>query len=328
MEAHHFIFDLTEKVLQGHAVTREEASRLINLEDSDQIHALMAGAHRIRAQFHGNRAELCAIVNAKSGRCSENCAFCAQSSHHRTNATVYPLMNVDEILDIGQKATEAGARRFSIVTSGKGVLREADIEQILEAVAKLTAKGVAVCGSLGLLAPETAQVLKQAGMKRYHHNLETSRSHYPAICSTHGFQDRVDTVVTAHEAGLEVCSGGILGLGENREQRLELAFELRSLPVISVPINILNPIPGTPLEGERQLRPLEILKTIAVFRYILPDREIRACGGREVNLRGLQPLMFMAGCTGTMIGNYLTTQGREPVQDLSDIEDLELEVIR
>jgi len=309
-------------------VTHEEASRLIDLEDSAHIHALMAGANRIRARFHGERAELCAIVNAKSGRCSEDCAFCAQSSHHQTKATVYPLMGVVEILEAGQKATEAGARRFSIVTSGKGVLRDSDMERIATAVAGLTEKGVSVCASLGLLTPEVASAFKKAGLKRYHHNLETSRSHYPAICSTHGFQDRVDTVMVAQRAGLEVCSGGILGLGETRSQRLELAFELRSLPVISIPINILNPIPGTPMERQQPLRPLEILKTIAVFRFILPDREIRTCGGREVNLRGLQPLMFTAGCTGTMIGNYLTTEGRETGQDLRDIEDLGMEVIR
>ena len=317
-----------DKVISGQHITLEEAHRLIALESPADIHHLIAQANRIRAEFHGDRIDLCAIVNAKSGRCSENCGFCAQSSHFKTEAAIYPLMTHEEIMDAGNKAVDAGAYRFSIVTSGKGVINRSDMDAIVREVEELTRMGIRVCASLGLLSDETALALKQAGLERYHHNLETSRSHYPSICTTHDFQDRVDTVYTAHRAGLEVCCGGILGLGESRKQRVELAFEIKDLPVRSIPINILNPIPGTPLGDQPPLEPLEVLKTIAVFRFILPDREIRTCGGREMNLRGLQPLMFTAGCTGTMIGNYLTTEGRNPEQDIRDIEDLGLTIAR
>jgi biotin synthase len=180
------------------------------------------------------------------------------------------------------------------------------------------------CASLGLLTPEIANTLKKAGLVRYHHNIETAPSFYPAICSTHSIEARLETIRIAQAAGLEVCSGGILGLGESREQRVEMAFTLRRLGVDSVALNFLTPIPGTPLEGRQPLPPLEALKTIALFRFILPQADVRTCGGREKGLRTLQPLMYPAGSNGTMIGNYLTTEGRDPAVDIQEIIDLGL----
>lgn len=318
------IMDVARRVIGGEEITPDEASRLIHLEDQADIHVLISWANRIRTVRLNNQVEMCAIVNAKSGLCSENCAFCAQSSHYNTSVSTYPLMSAEEIVSAGRKAVQAGAYRFSIVTSGKGVLNKGEMEMIMDAVKALAQEGIRTCASLGLMSEETAAAFKEAGLLRYHHNLETAASYYPDICTTHGFEERVNTVLAAYRSGLEVCSGGILGMGETREQRLELAFQLKELPVVSIPLNFLNPIPGTPLENQTPLHPLEILKTIAVFRFILPDREIRTCGGREANLRGLQPLMFTAGCSGTMIGNYLTTEGRDPAQDAQDIRDLGL----
>jgi biotin synthase len=235
-------------------------------------------------------------------------------------------MSVEAILEAGKKAIDKGAFRFSIVTSGKGIQNRKELEVILRAIEALSREGIHTCASLGLLDQETAAALRSAGLMRYHHNLETAASHYASICSTHGFEARVATVETAHRVGLEVCGGGILGLGESRLQVLEFAFQLKNLPLVSVPLNFLNPIPGTPLENQETLTPLEILKTIAVFRFIMPQRDLRTCGGREIRLRGLQPLMFPAGCSGSMIGNYLTTEGRDPLQDLQDALDLRLTI--
>ncbi len=321
-----FLLDLTERVLDGREVTREEAGQLLQTEESTEIQLLLACANRIRQAFHGDRIDFCSIINAKSGKCSEDCSFCAQSAHHGGKSQVYPLLSTEAILEAGKKAVAAGAFRFSIVTSGKGVLNNNDFRNILQAIDELRRQGIRTCASLGLLNDDAARTLKDAGLERYHHNLESARSHYGSICSTHSFQDRVDTVLAAHRAGMEVCSGGILGLGETPAQRIELAFELSELPARSVPINLLNPIPGTPLEHQPLLSALEALKTIAVFRFILPRKELRTCGGREQALRGLQPLMFTAGCSGTMLGNYLTTEGRSPDDDTRDIRDLGLTI--
>jgi biotin synthase len=320
------IMEITDRILNGRDVTPEEARQLIALDDQNEIFFLLACANRIRTVFLGDQVEFCAIVNAKSGRCSEDCAFCAQSSHYRTAAPVYPLMDEKAILEAAKKAAASGACRFSIVTSGKGVQSKKELGTILKAVESISKEGIRTCASLGLIDEETAIALRDAGVTRYHHNLETAASYYPAICSTHTFGSRVATVEAAYKAGLEVCSGGILGLGESLEQRVEFAFQLKRLPVASVPLNFLNPIPGTPLENRKPLAPLEALKAIALFRFIMPNRDIRTCGGREISLKGLQPLMYIAGCNGSMIGDYLTTEGREPSKDLQDVKDLKLTI--
>lgn len=314
-----------QETLNNGGLTASSAQGLLEIEDN-LIPLLFHGACLIRDHYNGHGIKLCAIVNAKSGRCPEDCAFCAQSAHHKTRIDAYPLMEPQQILHKAQEAEAMEARRFSIVTSGK-TPTEKELEQIAQAIRLIKEKtGLALCASLGMMAQGTAHQLKEAGLTRYHHNLETAPSFFPHICTTHRYEDDLNTLQSAKEAGLEVCSGGIFGLGESPQQRLELAFTLKEMAVDSIPLNFLNPIPGTPLEGTQSLTPLEILKSVALFRLILPDRDIRICGGREFGLRDLHPLVFWAGANGIMIGNYLTTQGRDYRTDLRMIQDLKLEV--
>lgn len=320
-----FIQTLTEKALAGQAATRAEAERILGIDRQTDIMLLLAHANLVRQHFHGDTIDLCAIVNAKSGRCSEDCAFCAQSAHFKTDVQEYPLMSTADIICAAEHCVQNNTHRFSIVTSGRGVSAEEDFESICATVRQLAAMpGMAPCASLGILSGDQFACLKKAGLKRYHHNLETAESFYGSICTTHSFSQRAATVRAAREAGLEVCSGGILGLGETPGQRVELALALRELDVNSVPLNFLNPIAGTRLENQPLLPPLDILKAIAMFRFVMPKKEIRVCGGREVNLRTLQPLMYLAGANGAMTGNYLTTAGRDPATDVREILDLGL----
>ena len=316
---------LGKKVLGGEGLDQDEAGGLARAEGSEAVFELIHWADKIRRKFKGEVIDLCAIVNAKSGRCSEDCAFCAQSSWYPTEAPNYPLLSAEELLESAHKAVKNKAGRFGIVTSGRGLSNPQELDRVCQVISTLSTAGkISPCASLGLLTPETARVLKQAGLKSYHHNIETAPSFYPSICTTHPFEARVETIRTAQAQGFRICSGGIFGLGETMEQRLEMAFTLRALGVDSIPVNFLNPIPGTPLEGRPSLLPLEILKIIALLRFILPQADIRTCGGREKGLRTLQPLMYPAGCNGTMIGNYLTTEGRNPEMDIQEIKDLGL----
>lgn len=314
-----------EKVLAGEDLNRREIKRLAGNDKPEGIMALIFWADRIRRHFKGDEVDLCAIVNAKSGRCSEDCRFCAQSSHHPTRIAKYPLLPDKELLAAAEKAGASGAGRFSLVTSGRSILKADEMERICRVITALRdRKALSPCASLGLLDSDQARALKEAGLARYHHNLETGPEFYSTICSTHTFADRVRTLETAREQGFSLCSGGIFGLGETLQDRIDLALVLRKLQVDSVPLNFLNPIPKTPLEHQPPLAPLEILKSIALFRFILPKADIRSCGGREKALRTLQPLMYLAGCNGTMIGNYLTTAGRSPEEDVQEIIDLGL----
>jgi biotin synthase len=320
-----FIKQCVQEALNHGGITASSAQDLLGIEDT-LLPLLFHGACRILDHYNGQGIKLCAIVNAKSGRCPEDCAFCAQSAHHKTQIDAYPLMEPQQILHSAQEAEAMGARRFSIVTSGTA-LTEKELEQVAQAIQLIKEKtGLAPCASLGIMAQGRGHQLKEAGLGCYHHNLETAPSFFPHICTTHRYEEDLDTLRSAKEAGLEVCSGGILGLGESPEQRVELAFTLREMGVDSIALNFLNPIPGTPLEGTPSLTPLEILKSIALFRFILPDRDIRICGGREVGLRDLHPLVFWGGANGIMIGNYLTTQGRDYRADLQMIQDLKLGV--
>jgi len=321
------IFSLGRKVFDGGDLTFEEALELGALEGSD-LYFLFAVANKVREKHSGKRVEFCAIVNARSGRCSEDCAFCAQSAHHRTEIDVYPLLPGEEILRAAKEAEKRGVDRFSIVTSGKGVKgeRNKDFAHILEAVKKISSQtGLKVCCSLGLISFPQARALKQAGVTRYHHNLETSASFYKEICTTHTYAQRVETIKIARQAGLECCAGGIIGMGETMAQRIELAFALKELGVASIPINILHPIKGTRLEAQKPLPPLEILKTIAIFRLILPDKQLRYAGGREVNLRSLQALGLACGINSLLTGDYLTTPGQGTELDSQMVADLGLE---
>ena len=315
------IEEMVEKALKG-GIGEKEALSLFEEEFSD----LLWGATALRRRHKGDEVKFCAILNAKSGRCPEDCAFCAQSAHHRAQIEVYPLMKPEEILIRAEEAQEMGARRFSIVTSGKA-LKDREMETVLEAVSLIKDRTDLIpCASLGILTPERARALKEVGLHCYHHNLEAAPSFFPRICTTHSCEEDIETLRYVKEAGLEVCSGGIFGLGEERRHRVELALTLREIGVDSVAINFLHPIPGTKLQDQKPLPPLELLRSVAVFRFLLPEKDIRICGGREFGLRDLHPLVFFAGANGIMIGNYLTTKGRDWRSDLRMIEDLGLRV--
>ncbi|RMF93610.1 MAG: biotin synthase BioB [Candidatus Schekmanbacteria bacterium] len=318
------IYDIEKKILEGYEISFDEALNIYK-NSKDCFLDLFASASRIREKYKGKNIILCSIVSAKSGNCSEDCSFCAQSAHYKTNAPVYPLMNPDEIIKRAEDAYKSGASEFSVVTSGKEIRNENDFNKLLETFKKYSGKfKIPSCASLGALTYEKGKKLRDAGLTNYHHNLETAESFYQNICSTHTFKERIETVKTAKSLGFKVCSGGIFGMGESEEQRIELAFTLKELNVDSVPMNFLNPIPGTPLEGMTPMKPLEILRLIALYRFILPSKDIIICGGREVNLRSLQSMIFFAGANGTLMGNYLTTKGNSPEDDMQMIEDAEL----
>ncbi len=317
---------LVDKVLSGCPPNQSESLEILHARGA-AYSAFMAGAHFLKEQSFQNGINLCSIINAKSGRCAENCAFCAQSAHFETNAPTYPLKSKQEIIDGAVQAVEEGSHCYGIVTSGTGPSNEAEFGLILEAIDEIrNSVGIKPSASLGLLTPEKARKLSEAGCATYHHNLETARSFFPNICTTHTYDEDVNTVKLAKEAGMRVCSGGILGLGESLEQRIELAETLYELGVDSIPLNFLNPVAGTPLEGASNLTPMDCLRAITLFRYHLPHQVITICGGREQNLRDFQSWIFMAGASGTMIGNYLTTSGRNRDMDLQMFNDAEVEI--
>lgn len=319
-----YVMKLTDKVLQGGEITPDEAYSLAEFNRLDDLLSLVWAGNRVREKFVGFQLDLCALVNAKSGICSEDCAFCAQSSQYRTEAPVHPLISDEEMVQAAVKAKSLGAHRFCIVTSGE-MVNEEEMEQIGKAFKKIRQRtGMELDASLGRLFPEHIERLKAAGVTRYNHNLETAESYFGQIVTTHRYRDRVKTVESLKKEGIEVCCGGIIGLGESVAQRLDLAFALKALEVECVPINILNPRPGTPLEDAAPLPPLEIVKTIAIFRLILPSSTIKLAGGREANLRDLQSLALLAGANGLIIGGYLTTQGRGWQEDIQMLRDLGL----
>ncbi|SMC23682.1 biotin synthase [Desulfacinum hydrothermale DSM 13146] len=318
---------LERRVLDGQEVNAEEALNLMAI-DGPAVYDLLAAANRIARSFKGCRVELCGIMNAKSGRCPEDCAFCAQSVHHRTQAPVYGLKEVQEMVDAAREATALSATHFGIVTSGTGIGEGTELERLCEAVHRIATEGcVSPCASLGIVSDSVLRRLWDAGLRRYHHNLETARSYFPRICTTHDYDDDVRTVQRAKAMGFQVCSGGIFGIGECPEQRVELALTLRGLAVDAVPINFLVPVPGTSLEAMDPLAPLECLKIVAVYRFLLPRATLRVCAGRERNLRDLASWIFFAGADAMMVGPYLTTAGRGPDLDLQMVRDLGLQVV-
>jgi biotin synthase len=240
----------------------------------------------------------------------------------------YPLLEAAAVIDKAREAERSGAVRFGMVTSGRGVLDGHELESLCTSIERVRAETrLLPCASLGVARVEHMRCLRSAGLQRYHHNLETAESHFPLVCSSHSYQERLSTIRAAKRAGLEVCAGGIFGLGESPRQRVELACALRELDVDSVPLNFLTPVRGTPAAQYPLLAPLEILAIIALFRFVLPAKDIRVCGGRETGLRTLQPLMYLAGANGAMAGNYLTTSGRSPDVDIQEIKDLALELL-
>lgn len=316
------IIALADKVLAGEEITKQEAEFLINVSDDDTM-LLLAMADKIRQKYAGNAVDCCAILNGRSGKCSENCKFCAQSAHYNTGVKEYALLSEEEIFAAAEKAKAAGAVRFSVVTSGRGQSKADDFDNICKVLKRIkTELKMEVCASLGILTLEQAKALKEVGVTRYHSNLETAGSYFPDICTTHTYEDKFVTIKNAQAAGLRVCSGGILGLGETPQQRVEMAFTLKELGIDSVPLNLLTPIAGTPFATNAPITPLEVLRTFAVYRFILPHAQIRTAGGREVNLRDLQALALNGGASGIMIGGYLTTAGRGTEKDLQMLKDL------
>ncbi len=308
---------LTNQVLRGAQVSKQEAMFL----STQPLEALCEQADKIRKQFCANQFDICTIINAKSGRCSENCKFCTQSSHHNTNAPAYPLLSTEEIVAHAKRNCEQGILRYSIVTSGKG-LSDAEVDDVCEAIRKIKEEvGIFVCVSLGLLKEPQFRKLKEAGASRVHNNLETSQKNFSNICTTHTFADKVATIRAAQTAGLSVCSGGIMGIGETIEDRIDLALSLRELGIKSVPINLLNPIPGTPVEHHAKLTQEEMRRIVAVYRFILPSASIRLAGGR-----GLLPdkgkSCFTSGANAAISGDMLTTAGISVQADMQMLKEL------
>ena len=288
---------------------------------------LLDVAEGVRRAFKGDAVCLCSIVNAKSGLCSEDCSFCSQSRVSTAGVEKYPLLREEEIVAAARDARARGAREFSIVGSGLAMRNPGELARVGDAIRRIRDEvGLETCVSLGTLSADDVAYLLSRGLRSVHHNLETSRRFFPSMCTTHAYEDDVNAVRAAKAAGAWVCCGGIFGIGETDADRVELSMTLRELDVDSIPLNFLNPIPGTPLAGMRDLTPFLCLKIVAMMRLCHPAREIIVCGGREVNLRDLQSLIFAAGATGTMAGNYLTTAGRPAADDVRMIEDLGLSV--
>jgi biotin synthase len=306
---------------QGKPISSQTALAVLRCP-SDMIPEILCAATRMRLRYFGNTITLCSILNAKSGACGEDCAFCAQSSFHTTHIEHFGLRTKDEMIQAYRAAKKLPIQHFGVVTSGKA-LKSHDISLICEVIRSTPDSDVAWCGSLGCLGENQLMALKTAGLKRFHHNLETAESFYPSICSTHTYAQRLATVRTVKGLGIEVCSGGILGMGESLEQRVELSLALAKERVNSIPLNFLIPIKGTPLEKQKPMKPLDIIRCIAMFRMVNPQAEIRVCAGR-LQLRDLQSMIFFAGATGMMIGPLLTVAGRNVQEDLQMLEDLEV----
>jgi biotin synthase len=309
-------------------ITREEALRLGELEDHAEIEALIERAWLVRVERFADSTDMCSLVNAKSGGCAEDCGFCAQSRFADAETPMHAMMEPEQVLEHARAAEAAGAHRFCMVTQGQG-LSKRDFERYLEGVRLVSEQtNLKRCASIGHMSADRARALREAGIQRVHHNVETSRSYYPEVTSTVRYEGRLRTIRAVREAGLETCVGGILNLGETREQRVEMAFELAEIDPTSVPINMLNPRPGTKF-GEREfMDPWEAVKWIAIFRLILPAALFRLCGGRVENLRELQQLAVRAGINGVMMGNFLTTLGNEPEADREMFEELGLNITR
>jgi biotin synthase len=307
-------------------ITPAEAQRLGELEDHAEIGALVERAWRARVERFGDSTDMCSLVNAKSGGCAEDCGFCAQSKYAEAETPLHAMMEPEQILEHARAAQAAGAHRFCMVTQGQG-LSKRDFDKVL-AGARLVAEHTNLkrCVSIGHMSAERAKALKEAGIQRVHHNVETAESYYPEVSTTVRYQGRLRTIDAVREAGLETCVGGILNLGETREQRVEMAFQLAEINPTSVPINLLNPRPGTKFGNRDLMSPWDVVKWIAIFRLILPEALFRLCGGRVENLGELQATAVKAGLNGVMMGNFLTTLGNTPDEDKAMFAGLGLNV--
>jgi biotin synthase len=315
---------IKNRVLQGKGISYEEALFLMEI-NGNEIYDLFYWANNIRYDSFKNVISTCSIISAKQGGCSEDCKFCAQSIHYGTDISDFPLIEKRKISEAVESARKFSANNIGVVTSGYSLQVDKDFNRICDYVHELSKyNGIPIHTSIGTVTYEMAKKLVSSGVKMINHNLETSEKYFPNVCTTHSYKERVETIKNAKKAGMEVCSGGIFGVGESIEDRLDLAFALKALDVDAIPLNFLNPIESTPLCYEKPLEPMEVLKIIAVFRFIFPDKEIKIAGGREANLRDLQSWMFYAGANSTMIGNYLTTKGKSVYEDLQMIKDLGL----
>ncbi len=309
-------------------ITREEALALGELEEHAAIEALIERAWRARVERFADSTDMCSLVNAKSGGCAEDCGFCAQSRFADAQTPMHAMMEPEQILEHARAAEAAGAHRFCMVTQGQG-LSKRDFEKYLDGVRLVAAHtNLKRCASIGHISLERARALREAGVQRVHHNVETAHSYYEEVTTTVRYEGRLRTIAAVREAGLETCVGGILNLGETREQRVEMAFELAAINPTSVPINMLNPRPGTKFGDREYMDPWEAVKWIAIFRLILPDALFRLCGGRVENLGELQRLAVRAGINGVMMGNFLTTLGNDPREDREMFGELGLNVAR
>jgi len=316
-----FIKSIEENVLGGQAISFDEAMKLADIEKKEDIEELCNSANRVRQFFCGVEVDLCTIMNAKSGRCTEDCKFCAQSAFYKTNVEEYELVSKEAVLKLAGENEKEGVNRFSLVTSGRGPT-VSDFEKILDIYEELNREmKIDLCASLGILGYEQLLRLRETGITMYHHNLETSREYYEKICTTHSYDERINTINAAKKAGMFICSGGIIGLGESLRDRINLAFQLRDLGVKSIPVNVLNPIKGTPLEKAESLSQEEILKTIAIIRFVNPKALIRLAGGRNL-IDEYGKNCFNAGVNATITGNYLTTSGNKICDDKKMISDL------
>lgn len=320
-----FLSRITNRILDtGEGVTREEAARIasIKLEDAMQ---LFHYAGKLRKHFRSDVISMCSIVNAKSGNCSEDCGFCAQSAHFKTQAPTYEMMSPEEVVAVAKQAKADGAESFGIVISGYGIKKEKEKLAVGEMVKAIKREvDIEVHGSFGILEQDVVDYLVECGVTQINHNLETSERMYPEICTTHTFENRIDTLKNIRNSGIKLCSGGIFGMGETPADRIDMAFTLRELDVETAPLNFLHRIDGTPLKNAETLEPMECLMIISLYRFILPKVELKVCGGRETNLRDLQSMIFFAGADSMMVGNYLTTAGREPEADWQMMKDLGL----
>jgi biotin synthase len=312
-------------IKSGKRLGRIEAEAILAL-GPEHLPALLEAASDLRAAFRGNTLKTCAIINAKSGRCGEDCGFCAQSAHHATRIEAYPLVSPERMLSSARRE-EGHSKRFGIVTAGKRLKAE-EIEAVRRTVERFGTSGLTQlpCASLGTLDEAELRSLAQAGLTRYHHNLETSQRFYPSICSTHSYRERVETIRAARKAGLETCVGGIWGLGESDADRIDLLYEIAELDPDSVPINFLVPIAGTPLQSREPIALWEAVKVIALARFIMPGKDIKLGAGRPEIFRDAQHLVFLAGANGMIVGNLLTVKGRQVADDLRIARDLGLRI--
>src|SRR5262245_11788760 len=324
---HERLSELGQRVMQGGNLTRAEGQWLFSLANAADIYDLLSWANRIREHFKGNQIHLCSIVNVKAGGCSENCRFCAQSASYQTESPRYGFIEPEPVLAAAQEAKANGVTALGLFAAWRGLEEGPVLDNICDRLEELKQSGNArPDASLGIIKNQkVADRLKAAGLECYNHNLESSQRFFPQVCTTHTYDERVQTIKHLKTAGIKICSGGILGMGETFEDRCELAFSLRELGAHIIPINILNPIEGTPMATREPLPPLEILKSIACFRFILPRQEIMIAGGRTVNLRDAQSLIFMAGASALMVGNYLTTLNQPVGKDLQMLKDLGLD---